>query len=141
MTISLNLGNMNFQLSSHSSNAQLSSEITKNVKQRFRASKESAYQGQKVKARTDRTLSFVRSTDDWKDPMKRRKEQASMGFFSPANQPYHELGEVELNTKTLVLSKMLELGSITRSQVCSVDLLSFSNTCSNSISISISIFI
>ena len=107
---------MNFQQPSHSSSGQLASEITRNVKQRFHTPNESPYKGTKIKTRTDMALSFLRSEDHWRIAMERRNEQASMGLFSPANQPYNEIGKVEMNTKRLVFSKMQELGSITRSR-------------------------
>eukprot|EP00794_Sanderia_malayensis_P020156 gene20156-22130_t len=109
---------MMFDLDKYQSQAvQTSSEIAKSIKQNFAGVSRPFYEGdKKVRQRTDTNLLYHRSENEWKCTLDRRNKQKAEGFFSPALQPYDELGRTELITKDLLVNAMTDIGMVFRNQ-------------------------
>eukprot|EP00795_Rhopilema_esculentum_P002722 gene2722-936_t len=102
----------NFTSTTYSSASQNSTEIAKMIRQGFLGAETPTYEGQKIAKRTNANASVIRDVDDWKVTYYRRAGHKSQGFFSALAQPYEELGETELNTKSLVVNAMKDIGGI-----------------------------
>ena len=102
----------NFTSTTYSSASQNSTEIAKMIRQGFLGAETPTYEGQKIAKRTNANASVIRDVDDWKITYYRRAGHKSQGFFSALVQPYEELGETELNTKSLVVNAMKDIGAI-----------------------------
>eukprot|EP00112_Aurelia_sp_Birch-Aquarium-sp1_P004076 Seg1464.1 transcript_id=Seg1464.1/GoldUCD/mRNA.D3Y31 product="DNA-directed RNA polymerase II subunit RPB9" protein_id=Seg1464.1/GoldUCD/D3Y31 len=90
----------------------ISTEITKSIRQCLTGVEVPTYEGRKVKERTPTNLAHVRRENDWKIAWSKREKQKGEGYFSQITQPYRELGEIELDTKDLVVDAMEDIGVV-----------------------------
>lgn len=95
----------------------ISTEITKSIRQCLTGVEVPTYEGRKVKERTPTNLAHVRRENDWKIAWSKREKQKGEGYFSQITQPYRELGEIELDTKDLVVDAMEDIGVVFNMEV------------------------
>lgn len=69
------------------------------------------YQPEKIKSRSKRVFLTHKDEDYWKKTLDRRDDQKSRGFFARPDRKYKECGDVELQTKQLLIKSLENIGN------------------------------
>jgi len=69
------------------------------------------YQPEKIKSRSKRVFLTHKDEDYWKKTLDRRDDQKSRGFFARPDRKYKECGDVELQTKQLLINSLENIGN------------------------------
>ncbi|XP_072041222.1 uncharacterized protein [Amphiura filiformis] len=78
-------------------------ELTKFLKQHFKVPTAQPYKAEKLTRRTSRTCVGEYDKEKWRKHFARRQDHLNEGFFTSQCEPYQSIGNIELESKHMVL--------------------------------------